>query len=129
VADPLAYYQRFLRLETLADRSAKILEADGDWEIVFRFYACVHLVEGYMRTKIDRFWSDKHENRTRALKESPELKDARVAYRDLQDLSEDVRYDPGFVAEETHYGNAKAWAAKVSSIVRSKLETRLDPAT
>ena len=125
MADPASYHARWRQLLALADRSASVLEGDADWEIVFRFYASMHLVEGLMRTKDSRFWSDKHETRRGALKGSPEVRGALAPYLDLQDLSENVRYDPGFIVDETHFEKAKQWATKVESVVRAKLEAKL----
>lgn len=122
---PEKHHASWKRNAALADRARGVLGDDGHWEIVFRFYASLHLVEGYMRTKAERFWSERHETRTKALRDSPEVKNARAPYRDLEDLSQDVRYDPGFVVKEDHFAKAKDWSTRVEGIVRPKLENAL----
>jgi hypothetical protein len=56
------------------------------------------------------------------MKSSPELVATRESYADLEDLSKQVRYDPGFKANVEDFRHAKTWAEKVESIVRLKLE-------
>ena len=125
MADPERHYARWKRNADLAAKCGATL--DSDWEIVLRFYSVLHLVEGYMRTKAERFWSERHGDRSRHLRESPEVKGAAGSYRDLQDLSEQIRYDPEFAPQPADLANAKGWATKVESFVRSKLEARLVP--
>lgn len=122
MASPSEYRDKWLKNRALADKSASALGRDhADWEIVFRFYACVHLVEGLMRTKAERFWSDSHEKRKKAMKSSTELRRATEAYLDLQDLSRDVRYDPGFSIKDSHFDRAKRLAEQVEKIIGPKL--------
>jgi hypothetical protein len=127
VADPADYHARWKRNAALADVIATSLPEGADWEIVVRFYAMLHLVEGVMRTKEARFHSSRHEQRTKALRQSPELRNALAPYRDLEDLSQSVRYDPKFVAREQDFANAKMWASTVESCAGGRL-TRALPA-
>lgn len=128
MADPADYYARWkLNIEHATSVSSAMPTAK-DWEIVFRFYAMLHLVEGYQRTKHDRFWSNDHAERRRNLKGSPEIKDARDAYFDLQDLSEDVRYNPTYTPPHGAFEDAKKWVSKVESVVGPKLQRKLTPA-
>jgi hypothetical protein len=122
------HFRRFLDNTALADEFAAAGGKAAPWEIVLRFYAVVHLVEGYLRTKDPRFWSDHHEVRVRQLRASPEVKVAAAIYKDLQNLSEQVRYDPVFEPTTADFERARVWAAKVESIIKSKTERKIgDP--
>lgn len=95
-----------------------------DWELVVCFYAALHLTQAYLLTKDQRFEAKRHDERRKAIKASPELTRGNrfpLAYRWLQDVSEQVRYDPGFRAQLTHFTAAH----DKLSIVRSFLEGKL----
>jgi hypothetical protein len=106
----------------LADGCGESMPKAADWEIVFRFYAVVHLVDGYLRTKEARFWPDSHAKRAQSLKAAPELAKARAPYFDLKDMSEDVRYNAGYQPGAADFAKAKAWAKSVETVVAGKLE-------
>lgn len=124
MAEPTDYYARWQRSIALAD-SPNLPGEARDWRIVIRFYATLYLLEGYMRTKDERFHSERHEKRTWAINNSPEVAGAKASYRALQDLSENVRYDPCFVARDADFTLAESCAKKVESFLRTKLEARL----
>lgn len=128
MADPSSYRQRWKLNTQLADICVASLPGGGDWEIVFRFYAAVHLVEGYLRTKDPAFWAENHEQRRRRFAEAPEMKSAKAPYVNLEDLSKQVRYDPAYVAPAKAFVDAKAWATKVESVLGTKLEAKLKSA-
>jgi len=94
---------------------------DDAWVIVFLFYGVLHLVDGYLKTKGARFAADNHSVRWSAIKTSPELRQATAAYRALQSLSEQVRYDPVFTPTLTEFAAATKHAEKVWGIVEPKL--------
>jgi len=125
MADASQFYERWKLHCEIANECATKLPSAADWEIVFRFYACVHLVEGYLHTKSPKFWSADHAKRRRRFTEAPEIRSAEAAYTDLKDLSEQVRYDPGYRAPTEAFAHAKTWAAKVESVVKPKLERAL----
>jgi len=128
VADPADYHARWRRNTALADAVATSLPDGRDWEIVLRFYGALHLVEGFMRTKPDRFWSESHEARGLKLRGELETRRAAGPYRNLLDLSKDVRYDPRFAPTERDFANAKQWASTLESFFKAKLERALPPA-
>jgi hypothetical protein len=95
----------------------------GDpWEIVLLFYSALHVMQGYIETKGARFAAENHAERWRAICAAPELRMARAAYKDLQDLSVQVRYDPDFRVAVQDLQNARDWYAKVRAIVEPKLK-------
>ena len=93
---------------------------DPAWAIVFRFYAALHLTQGYLVTKSKRFDAKSHGERKKAIKDSPELRGRfRESFEDLQDLSENVRYDPLFSPTVGDYKAAETYLGV------SKLKTHL----
>jgi hypothetical protein len=130
--NPAQYRDRWQLNTELADDCAASMPKGADWEIVFRFYALVHLVEGYLRTKERKFWAESHVERAQRFRDAPEIGRARGPYRNLEDLSKQVRYDPGYQPGASDFTNAKAWAKSVENVVARKLETelaRLSPAS
>jgi hypothetical protein len=89
------------------------------------FYAAVHLLDAYLTTKSFAFPIDSHRNRNRAIRQSPELRRFGTCYRELQDLSEQIRYDPGFRYQANHHARAKQNLARVVSVVEPKLKRLL----
>ena len=59
------------------------------------------------------------------MRSASELRMAIPAYRDLQSLSEQVRYDPCFVPTPENFVSARNYAEKIRSIVEPKLERAL----
>ncbi|MET0792613.1 MAG: hypothetical protein ABW061_13920 [Polyangiaceae bacterium] len=80
------------------------------------------MVDGYLRTKDVRFEAENHRARRNAIRLAPELRQAAPAYRDLQSLSEQVRYDPCFVPTPENLVSARQLAEKVRAVVEPKLE-------
>lgn len=52
----------------------------------------------------------------------PELRDAPQRYRMLKDLSESVRYDPGFIYNKQHHAAAKGHLMRITAIVEPKVK-------
>lgn len=126
------HYERSKLDRALADRYQTTLGKDfPDWEIVIRFYSALHLLQAYLITKNVRFHASKHSERGKALMASPELRNMRTAYRMLQDVSEQVRYDAGFTARPEDVETARENLEQVSRILVPKLKARLplDPTT
>lgn len=126
---PQEHLARALYNAALAAEYGRALPKYPDWEVVVRFYAALHFVQGYFMTKNERFEAKRHDQREQAIRSSPELtKNPKfhLAYRRLQHVSEQVRYDPGFVAQQQHVEQARTDLTIVESVVRTKLESRLD---
>ncbi len=111
--------------EDFANRCKSKLPNDTGWYLVVLFYSALHLVDGYLATKK---WAPKLENHGERwiwIKKCPELysrKPFRNAYRSLQDISEQVRYDPLFVVRNQNIADADNNLAKVKSFLTSKIE-------
>jgi hypothetical protein len=104
---------------------AKVLAISGDWAIVARFYAAMHVLEAYLLTKNGRFFAKRHDERWRAVKASPELRENfRAAYAQLHDVSEQVRYDPGFTATGDNINQSEVNLRLVHSVLDSKIEKK-----
>jgi hypothetical protein len=56
---------------------------------------------------------------------SPELRRFGTSYRELQDISEQVRYDPGFHYQEFHHKQAKLNLTKVAAVLEPKIKKLL----
>jgi len=110
--------------QKLAQRAAAS-DADDAWAVVFLFYCSLHLIDGYLKTKGARFEASNHGARRGAIKLAPELRQADPAYRELQSLSEQVRYDPCFVPTTANLASARQLAEKIRSIVEPKLQHKL----
>jgi hypothetical protein len=103
----------------------------GDpWEIVFVFYAAMNLAQAYLETKDgERFEAAAHWQRKKALKLCPELRPPFLrVYEDLRDLSEQVRYDPGYQSRPADHNAARDLLGKVESFIVSKLKTSVPEA-
>ena len=97
---------------------------DGGWIAVVRFYAALQLMNAYLVDKTNvrlQLDSAAHDHRKKALDKCPELREAPKRYRALKELSEAVRYDPGFVFDAHHREESKNLLAKVIAIVAPKL--------
>lgn len=123
-----AHYERYLHFSKPAKRIEAALPDDCDWACVAMFYAAVHLMTAYLVTKhnvaLDPFGAV-HPERKRAMDRCPELKDSRDKYRQLKDLSEAVRYDPGFVFGPQHAADARSYLVRIVSIVEPKVKKQL----
>lgn len=123
-----AYAARWRHLRRLADAYATALPQYSDWEVVLRFYAGLHLLQAYFSTKNPRFQAARHFDRIQAINASPELTKVRgfkTAYRMLQDVSEQVRYDPAFGVNATHVGQARQNLMLVERTLEGKVERAL----
>jgi hypothetical protein len=100
---------------------------DPSWTIVFQFYAAVHLTQSYLVSKnLPRFDAKNHQGRWEAIKGCSELPQRfRSNYRDLKDLSENVRYDPSFVPTSQNFTDALGQLGVVESFLKSKVERAL----
>ena len=108
-------------------RRASTLEQAGDaWEIVLLlFYSSLHCVQAYLYTKAVRFHAEDHVAIAKAIGASPELRNIAPAYKRLRELSQSVRYDPGFVVTDVHRQDARKDAWNVDNLVRPKVLTWL----
>jgi hypothetical protein len=123
------HYDRYTHNTALAGRIESSLPGDEDWAVVVMFYAAVHLMTAYLIMKSNVSLdpsSAVHPERKKAMDLCPELKDSRDRYRQLKDLSESVRYDPGFRFGPQHLVQAKAHLARIVAIVEPKVKKRLD---
>ena len=120
------HYER----SALVELAANEYETNGtvfpDWEIVFRFYRAVHLIEAYFAGKTPPVvGSVAHRDRERKMRELPELSVKRnlmVAYKGLKDRSEQVRYDPQFRARKSDVEEARANLRTVVSVLDAKVK-------
>jgi hypothetical protein len=122
------HYDRFLRNSRLAEKIETQLEENADWACVTRFYAALHLITAYLGKKSNvHFRPDAsgHGDRKRAMRSCPELREAPQRYQELKDLSESVRYDPGFVYAEAHHKSARTCLTKITNIIEPKLKRML----
>lgn len=88
-----------------------------------RFYAALHLLQAYLLSKHHRFEARRHNDRWKAIRDSPELKqNFHRAYRRLQDVSEQIRYEAGFVPRAEDYQNTRADLGVVRSFLTSKVD-------
>jgi hypothetical protein len=120
--------QHFLKYRDnvdLADRMEVHLPADAGWTCVVRFYAALHLITAYLLEKKNvRFdpSASAHPDRKRAMERCPELREAPRRYRQLKDLSESVRYDPGFKFTQEHKESSKNSLRRIVAIVEPKID-------
>jgi hypothetical protein len=124
MTDARVHHDRYQYMRGLYYAYPPALPAYRDWEIVVGFYAALHLVQAYFCTKNMRFQAARHEDRIAAIRSSPELNKSRPfvqAYRMLQDVSEQVRYDPGFKVADTHLAHAKANLETVERMLQAKV--------
>jgi hypothetical protein len=120
-----AHFDRYQQFAASALRIETAIPGEGEWCCVVLFYAALHLLDAYLCTKRFTFAIDSHVNRNLAIRQSPELRRFGTSYRELQDLSEQVRYDPGFTYKALHHANARANLAKVASVLELRIKKRL----
>lgn len=124
------HYER----SNLVDRAAEEFAVSGnvfpDWEIVLRFYRAVHLIEAYFAGKSPPVVnSQRHYDRLNKMRQLPELGGKRpfmTAYKALQDLSEQVRYDPQFRAGANDMERARASLRMVVSVLDAKVKQQAE---
>jgi hypothetical protein len=123
-----AHEKRWRVLRELADKHAISLAEHADWELVIRFYAGLHILQAYFCTKDPRFQAARHDERIRAIDQSPELRKVagfRVAYRMLQDMSEQVRYAPTFIVKDSDVQGARRNLGLLERTLEGKLRRAL----
>ncbi|HEX3146791.1 MAG TPA: hypothetical protein VHR66_01740 [Gemmataceae bacterium] len=126
------FYDRYSHNVGLAQRIERSLPDDLSWVSVALFYAAVHLLNAYLLSKssISGFspTSAVDTSRQKLIEDHcPELKAHSRRYRQLNDLSESVRYDPGLVFSPKHLSGAKADFASYESFLLPKVKKRLVP--
>ena len=119
------HFERYLEDFTLAAEIENLLPHARGWACVVRFYAALHLVNAYLIDRSNlRFdpESTEHKERKQAMARCPELRDAPEKYRQLKDLSEEVRYKVNLAFSDKDDELAKTLFAKIVAIVEPKLK-------
>lgn len=121
-----AHLQRHEELSQACVAFEALEESDPirPWGLVVRFYSALHLVEAYIVAKGLPNSGD-HGARGRQFSKLKELERARRAYDLLQQVSEAVRYIPEATIGATEWTETSTALAKLTSIVRPKLDTKL----
>ena len=118
-------YQRYLKFTGLAAFIEAEVPAEEGWGVVLRFYAVLHLMNAFLVDKANirlDLSATAHEARKAAMARYPELRDAPKKYRDMKDLSENVRYDPYFEIADSHRDESRRLLEKIVSIVDPKIK-------
>lgn len=117
--DTQSHYEKFQYNDNLSTSFTTALPDNLDWCCVIKFYAALHLVQGYLVTKNLTEELDTHGARANEIRKYPELQRGNFprAYRELKDVSEQVRYDPGFQFTASHDTTAERNFRKVVSVV------------
>ena len=95
------------------------------WSVVVRCYAALQLMNAYLLDKANvklKLDAADHELRRKAMAQCPELRDAPRKYRDLKELSENIRYNPEFELTTIHRQESKVLFAKIIAIVDAKIK-------
>jgi len=122
------YYDRYLHNVALGRRIEQALGPDSDWACVAYFYSALHLMNAYLLTKKNVNFDPKtavHVNRQQAIDQCPELKFAGRKFRKLKDLSEWIRYDPGFAFTPQHLADARNDLSNFESLLVGKVKKSL----
>src|SRR6185312_13424933 len=124
-----ACYERFQHNVALAKRIEASLPSDANWSCVVMFYAAVHLMNAYLCIKSNvRLNVDDTDHRLRRveMEKCPELGISPRKYRQLKDMSEAVRYDPGYQwSDNPHLTDAKRLLRVCVDIVEPKVKKQL----
>lgn len=88
----------------------------ADWEIVLRFYCCIHWVESYL-VKLTGHKSDNHPERRQRVRSDSSLGRIAPAYCRLQDMAWDVRYNPTYQARPADIESARKTNASVEALI------------
>lgn len=103
-----------------------------DWEVVFRFYCAVHLIEAYFTGKSPPVAASKdHGERKKTMRALPELgKNPRflAAYSALYDIAFQVRYDPEYRTTRADLDKANRDLAIVVSVLDAKVKRQIEVA-
>jgi len=114
------HFDRYKSEDSLAGQIESQLPSTH-WRIVIQFYAAMHLLQAYLLTKNKRFHAIRHYDRSQAIRTSPELKRPfPERYRMLHNISEQVRYDPGFDGTG-YFEKAATYLATVKQTLLPKL--------
>ena len=120
------HYERSSLVERAANEYAETGKVFPDWEVVFYFYQAVHLIEAYFASKQPPIAnSGAHSDRLNTMRRLPELASKAnfmAAYRGLQQLSEQVRYDPAFRVDPDDVDMARASLRTVISVLDAKVK-------
>jgi hypothetical protein len=119
------YHALYLANVALAMEMEEKFPTHRGWSCVVRFYAALHLTNAYLIDKPSlRFnpESTDHKERTQAMAQCPELRDAPKKYRLLKDLSEWVRYNVKYVYAAEDCDESIALLTKIVAIVEPKLK-------
>jgi hypothetical protein len=106
----------------------KIESVDQPWSCVVRFYAALHLLTAYLVIKKNVRFSpgtDGHRERRLAMQKCPELKYANRSYSLIKELSESVRYDPGYKYTPQNHTASKASLDTLTSVVAPLVDNLL----
>jgi len=115
--DPRLHYERFQRNAALAARLEQTFPEEIDWCCVLMFYGALHLLDAYLTTKFLPFKIETHSDRQALVRRYPELRRFGQSYRELQQLSEQVRYDVEFNYNDGHHLEVKRHFGKVVSVL------------
>ena len=118
-------YRKFERIAAIAVALEEHLPENDGWSVVVRFYAALHLMNAYLLDKKNEtlnLKSTAHDLRKKAMEACPELRDAPKKYRDLKDLSENIRYNPEFAFAPHHREESISILAKIVAIVDPKIK-------
>jgi len=119
------HYARYQHNVELAQRILHSLPEDSDWTCVVLFYAALHLMTAYLAAKHNISFDPTesgHLERKKAMDRCPELRDSPLRYRNLKDISEQVRYDPEFIFAKHHLQQVMGHLNKITAIVEPKLQ-------
>ena len=126
MSDTASHYSRSHLNQEFAKKIRKRIPEEIGWYMVVLFYTALHLVDAYLVTKAWKPSMENHGERNRELKKCSELSmPFRGAYRSLQDMSEQVRYEPGFQAVDKHLKQAEDSLRTVRLFLESKIKRQL----
>jgi hypothetical protein len=109
----------------MAKRLESLSPSDDGWHIVTMFYAALHLVDAYLSTKPDWLPPQSHSDRRSSLIQYPEMKRLGNSYRELQNVSEDVRYSADYVYETEMTREVKRDFHRVIAVIEPLLLKKL----
>lgn len=123
------HFDKYLNLVAVTQAIEVNLSAHLEWACVTLFYAAVHLVNSYLVLKPELNFQPSdavHTDRDKTIRRRcPELQYAKDHYRDLKDLSVNIRYVPGFKFNAQHLAIAKTYFSQVKSIVEPMVKRKL----
>jgi hypothetical protein len=123
-----AHYSQYYENTSFAVKLETQWRNDGlAWACVVRFYAIMHLTQAYLCTKKDRSLHafSRHEDRSTAIARCPELKAMKVPYRELKDISENIRYVAGFDYDATTHQETVVAVEKIETLLLPKVRRQI----